>query len=81
MIRNHEDMYPGNVTQCDGFASKCEFIVSPGVCRKLHKEELHELYSSPDIIKMVNSRKLRRSGIVARMGQVKNAYIVFELPD
>jgi hypothetical protein len=34
---------------------------------KLHKEELHNLYSSPSIIKMVKLRKMRWIGDIARM--------------
>jgi hypothetical protein len=36
--------------------------------RKLHNEELHNLYSSPDIIRQVKSRRMRWVGHVARMG-------------
>jgi hypothetical protein len=39
-----------------------------GECRKLHNEELHNLYSSPDIIRQVKSRRMRWAGHVARMG-------------
>jgi hypothetical protein len=35
--------------------------------RKLHNEELHNLYSSPDIIRQVKSRRMRWAGHVARM--------------
>jgi hypothetical protein len=38
-----------------------------GKCRKLHNEEFHNLYSSPDIIRQVNSRRMRWAGYVARM--------------
>jgi hypothetical protein len=37
-------------------------------------EELHNLYSSPSIIRMINSRRMRWAGHVARMGEKKNAY-------
>jgi hypothetical protein len=40
-----------------------------GECRKLHSEELHNLYSSPDIIRQVKSRRMRWTGHVARMGE------------
>jgi hypothetical protein len=40
-----------------------------GDWRKLHKEELYNLYSSPNIIRMIKSRKMRWSGHVARMGR------------
>jgi hypothetical protein len=39
-----------------------------GVWRKLHNEELHNLYSSPSIIRIIKSRRLRWAGHVARMG-------------
>jgi hypothetical protein len=39
-----------------------------GEWRKLHNEELHNLYSSTDIIRQVKSRRMRWAGHVARMG-------------
>ena len=42
--------------------------------RKLHNAELHALYSSPNIIRNLNSRRLRWAGHVARMEQFRNAY-------
>jgi hypothetical protein len=39
-----------------------------GDCRKLHNEELHNLYSSPNIIRMIRSRRMRWARQVARMG-------------
>ena len=42
--------------------------------RKLHSEELHNLYSSPSIIRMIKSRRMRWAGHVARMGEKRNAY-------
>jgi hypothetical protein len=36
---------------------------------KLHNEELHNLYSSPNIIRMIMSRRIRLEGHVARMGR------------
>jgi hypothetical protein len=36
---------------------------------KLHSEELHNLYSSPNIIRQVNSRRMRWARHVARMGE------------
>jgi hypothetical protein len=36
---------------------------------KLHNEEHHNLYSSPSIIRMIKSRKMRLAGHVARMGE------------
>jgi hypothetical protein len=42
--------------------------------RKLHNEEIHNLYSSPNIIRMIKSRRMRWGGHVARMGETRNAY-------
>jgi hypothetical protein len=45
-----------------------------GGWRKLHNEELHDLYSSPSIIRIIKSRRMRWAGHVAQMGEKKNAY-------
>jgi hypothetical protein len=45
-----------------------------GEWRKLHNEELHNLYSSPDIIRQVKSRRMRWAGHVARMGEERKVY-------
>jgi hypothetical protein len=37
---------------------------------KLHKEELHKSYSSPNIIRMIMSRRMRWAGLVALMGRI-----------
>jgi hypothetical protein len=48
-----------------------------GGWRKLHNEELYNLYSSPSIIRMIKSRRMRWAGHVARMGDKRNAYRIF----
>jgi hypothetical protein len=45
-----------------------------GGWRKLHTEELHNLYSSPSIITMIKSRRVRGVGHVTRTGEKMNAY-------
>jgi hypothetical protein len=45
-----------------------------GNLRKLHNEELHNLYSSPNTIRMFKSRRMRWAGHVGRMGEKRNAY-------
>jgi hypothetical protein len=45
-----------------------------GGWRKLHNEELHNLYSSPSIIRIIKSRRMRWAGHVARMGEKRNEY-------
>ena len=47
-----------------------------GEWRKLHNAELHAFYSSPNIIRSLKSRRLRRAGHVARMEQPRNAHRV-----
>jgi hypothetical protein len=45
-----------------------------GGWRKLHNEELHNLYCSPSIIRIIKSRRMRWAGHVARMGEKRNVY-------
>jgi hypothetical protein len=47
-----------------------------GEWRKLHNEELRDLYSSPSIIRIIKSRRMRCAGNVARMGGKRNAYML-----
>jgi hypothetical protein len=42
--------------------------------RKLNNEELHNLHSSPNIIRMIKPRRMRWTGHVARRGETMNAY-------
>jgi hypothetical protein len=43
-----------------------------GDWRKLHNDGLHNLYSSPNIIRMIKSRRMRWAGHVAQMGETRN---------
>jgi hypothetical protein len=45
-----------------------------GDWRKLHNEELHNLYSSPNIIRLIKSRMMRWTGHLAGLGETRNAY-------
>ena len=47
-----------------------------GERRRLHNEELNDLYSSPNILRVIKSRRIRWAGHVARMGEERGAYRV-----
>jgi hypothetical protein len=47
-----------------------------GSWKKLHNDELHSLYSSPNIVRVIISRKIRWVGHVARMGEGRGVYRV-----
>jgi hypothetical protein len=50
--------------------------------RKLHNEGLHELYSTPNVIRLTKSRRMRWDGYVARMGEKWNACrILVRMPE
>jgi hypothetical protein len=52
-------------------------INEDGSWRKLHNDELHNLYSSPNIVRVIKSRRMRWEGHVARMGEGRGVYRVF----
>jgi hypothetical protein len=54
------------------FGSKRDEVT--GGWRKLHNEELHNSYSSPSIVRIIKSRRMRWVGHVARMGEKRNEY-------
>jgi hypothetical protein len=45
-----------------------------GSWRKLHNDKLHSLYSSPNIVRVIDSRKMRWAGHVVRMGEGRGVY-------
>jgi hypothetical protein len=45
-----------------------------GEWRKLHNEELNDLYSSPSIIRIIKARRMRWARHITRMGEKRNAY-------
>jgi hypothetical protein len=62
-------------TQTEGFENRVlRRIFRPkreedGSWRKLHNDELHSLYTSPNIVRVIKSRRMRWAGHVARMGE------------
>ena len=47
-----------------------------GEWRKLHNEELNDLYASPNIVRVIKSRRMRWAGHVARTGERRGVYRV-----
>ena len=47
-----------------------------GECRRLHYEELNDLYCSPNIVRVIKWRRMRWVGHVARMGEERGMYRV-----
>jgi hypothetical protein len=45
-----------------------------GECRKVYNEELHDLYSSPNTVQVIESRRMRWTGHVARMGRERRVH-------
>jgi hypothetical protein len=56
------------------FGSKRDEVI--GELRKLHNEELRDLYSSSSIIRIIKSRRMRLAGHVARMGEKRNSHML-----
>ena len=53
-----------------------------GEWRRLHNEELNDLYSSPNIVRVIKSRRIRWAGHVARMGEERGVYrVLVEKPE
>jgi hypothetical protein len=50
--------------------------------RKLHNDELHSQYSSPNIVRVIKSRRMRWAGHVARLGEGRCVYrVLIEKPE
>ena len=47
-----------------------------GELRRLHNEELNDVYSSPSVVRVIKSRRMIWAGHVARMGEERGAYRV-----
>jgi hypothetical protein len=54
------------------FRSQRKVVAGGG--RRLHNEELHDLYASPNVIRVIISRRIRRAVLVGRMEKMTNAY-------
>jgi len=53
-----------------------------GEWMRLHNEELNDLYSSPNIVRVIKSRRMRWAGHVARMREERGAYrVLVEKPE
>jgi hypothetical protein len=52
----------------------CKIHSAIGSWKKLHNDELHNLYSSPNIVRVIKSRRMRWAGHVARMGEGRGVY-------
>ena len=47
-----------------------------GEWRRLHNEELHHLYDSPNIVRVIKSKRIKWTGNVARMEEIGSAFII-----
>jgi hypothetical protein len=74
MIRRIKNFCVHRLPQIYIFRPKRDEVT--GEWRKLHNEELNNQYSSPNIFRVIKSRRMRWAGHVARMGR-KEAYIGF----
>ena len=59
----------------DWFVRNRDYWRNPGLgWRRLHNEELHSLYRSPNIVRVIKSRRLRWAGHIARKEEGRNAF-------
>jgi hypothetical protein len=65
------------VLQLGGWARGLLFTVKTNLCYEIFTEELHALYSSPNIVRVIKSRRMRWAGHVARIGEERGMYRVW----
>jgi len=53
---------------------ECKKEEVAGGWRKVHNEELHDLYPSPSVIRVIKLRRMRVTWDVARLGEMRSAY-------
>ena len=76
----HSDYMPYPVPYCGAFStphshpSWAQIFAYNGKWRGLHNEELHSLYRSPNIVRVIKSRRLRWAGHVARMEEGRSVF-------
>ena len=61
---------------CDMARSYPEMKIHINTCGKLHKKELNDLYASPNIVRVIKSRRMRWAGHVARTGDKRGVFRV-----
>jgi hypothetical protein len=63
------------------FGPKVEEVAGGGAWKTVHNEDLHNLYTSTNIIGVIESRRMRWIGRVVRIEEMKNAYILAGKPE
>jgi hypothetical protein len=76
--RNHTKLFENRVLRRIFGPKRGEVT---GEWRKLHNEDLHDLYSSPIIIRIMKARRMRWTGHVARMGENIIPYLLMGKPE
>jgi hypothetical protein len=67
-------LYPSFVLLLNlNFGAIAFFCEITGGSRKLHNEEIYDLYSSPSIIRMISAREMRWAGRIVSTGEKRNA--------